>query len=90
MAQRGNQENLVYQDVLEILDWLVCPDQWDQLGVPDPPVHPGGVFELDLMTWRALEVSPTDFLASEDQKEFRVLLDYLDFRVNRDFQDFRA
>lgn len=39
------------------------------------------VIELDLMTWRALLVVSMDVLASEDQMEYRVLLDYLDFQV---------
>lgn len=83
MEQRGLQETVVYQDLQEILDWLVCLDQWDQLGPLVLPDLLDQVIVLDLMTWKDLvEFSPMDFLVSEDQKEYRVLLAYLDSQVN--------
>lgn len=83
MDKRDHRESLVYRDLQERLDWLVCLDPWDQLAHLDPPAPLDQVIVLDLMTWRALvEVSPMDFLVSEDQKEDRVLLVCLDFLVN--------
>lgn len=90
LVRRGIEENLDYRDLSESPDWLVYRDQWDRSAVPDPPVLLGGVLELDLTTWKVLEALATDFLASEDQKEFRVLLDFLDSQVNPACPDFRA
>lgn len=66
----------------ERLDWQVCLDPWDRLGVPGPLVLLEEAIVLDLTTWRALELRPMGFLALEDQKAYRVLLAYLDFQVN--------
>lgn len=83
LERRGVKERLVCQDLQERLDWLVCLDPEDLLGHLDLLGLLDQVIMLDLMTWRALvEVSLMDFLASEDQKENRVLLACLDFRVN--------
>lgn len=82
LERRGLEESLVYQDVQERPDWLVCLGplgRWAQRGPPDLRDQ---VIVLDLTTWKAQEVSPMDFLVSEDLKEDRVLLVFLDFLVN--------
>lgn len=83
LERRELKEILVYQDLQERPDWLVYLDPWDLLGQLDLPGLLDQVIVLALMTWRPpVEVSPMGFLASEDQKEYRVLLACLDFQVN--------
>lgn len=83
LDRRELKENLVYPELQERPDWLVCLDPWDQSGNLDLPGLPDQVIVLDLTTWRArAEASATDFPASEDQKEHRDLLACLDFQVN--------
>lgn len=83
LERREPKERLVYLDLQERLDLLVCLDPEDLLGHLDLLGLLDQIIVSDLMTWRArVEFSLMDFLESEDQKEDRVLLDYLDFRVN--------
>lgn len=45
---RELKENLVYPELQERPDWLVCLDPWDQLGNLDLPGLPDQVIVLDL------------------------------------------